>query len=109
MNGDRYSTPPDPLKLEQSTAGLKASLDKLEASAASAPPPASLPSETEFFAVLRERLKLGQQTYGDKSFARDPGELLAELEQEALDLAGWGYVLWRRVRAARDAAERAGL
>ncbi len=94
---------PDPSKLEESTAGLKASLDKLESIAP------SLVGETEFFAALRERLKAGAVTYGDKSFARESAALLVELEQEALDLAGWGYVLWRRVRSLRAAVERAGL
>lgn len=71
--------------------------------------PAALPSETEFFAALRARLKAGQAAYGDRSFSRDHSELLGELEQEALDLAGWGYVLWCRVQRARVAAKEAGL
>lgn len=96
-------TQPDPTKLEESTAELKASLDRLESSAP------SMAGETEFFAALRERLKQGAIAYGDKSFARDPAELLGELEQEALDLAGWGRVLWQRVRTLRAAVERVGL
>lgn len=71
--------------------------------------PAALPNETEFFSVLRERLKLGRAVYGDKSFSREPSELLTELEQEALDLAGWGYILWTRVQRAKAAAKEAGL
>jgi hypothetical protein len=67
------------------------------------------PSETDFFAALKWRLQQGQVTYGDKSFARDPSELLGELEQEALDLAGWGYVLWRRIRALKAAVDAAGV
>jgi hypothetical protein len=106
----RYSTPPDAAKLEESTSRLKLSLDGLAASSTPiAPTPVA--TETEFFAALRARLKLGQVTYGDKSFEREPSELLGELELEALDLAGWGYVLWRRVRLLRAAvgeAEKAG-
>lgn len=50
-----------------------------------------------FAAALRARLEAGAVAYGDHSFARDPSSLLAELRQEALDLAGWGYVLFVRL------------
>jgi hypothetical protein len=53
-------------------------------------------------AEVRARLEAGRATYGDRSFERSPSELLRELEQEALDLAGWGFVLWHRVRALRE-------
>ena len=36
------------------------------------------------------------------SFSRPPAELLGELQQEALDLAGWGFVLWCRLDALKD-------
>lgn len=59
-----------------------------------------------FANAVRARLDQGQRTYGDASFHRDPAELLGELAQEALDLAGWGFVLWRRVQLlAAEAAE----
>ncbi len=94
-------TQPDPAKLEETTAELKASLDRLEL--------LSPVGEAEFFAALHGRLRQGALAYGDRSFSRDPGELLGELEQEALDLSGWSYVIWRRVRTLRAAVERAGL
>jgi hypothetical protein len=90
-------------RLEQSTSRLETALDKLESGA----PPA--PTETEFFAALKGRLKQGQAAYGDKSFAREPSELLGELEQEALDLAGWSFVLWTRLRNLKAAAAAAGV
>jgi hypothetical protein len=46
--------------------------------------------------------------YGDRSFAAEPAALVAEREREALDLAGWGFVLWCPLRAVRDAAEQLG-
>lgn len=58
-----------------------------------------------FVAELRGRLEAGARAYGDRSFDRAPAELLGELEQEALDLAGWGFVLFERIRRARAAAE----
>ncbi len=70
--------------------------------------PASDPLEgwPTFAAAVRARLERGRQTYADESFNRDPAELLQELAQEALDLAGWGFVLW--VRAQRLATRVCG-
>src|SRR5262245_19946883 len=56
---------------------------------------------------VRERSEAGRQAYGDRSFSKDPDELLAELQQEALDLAGWGYVLFARIERAREALRAA--
>ncbi|MBI4518797.1 MAG: hypothetical protein HY699_23635 [Deltaproteobacteria bacterium] len=55
-----------------------------------------------FAAAVAKRLEVGAVTYGDRSFHRPPGELLGEIEDECLDLAGWGFVLWCRVRALRE-------
>lgn len=49
------------------------------------------------------RLAQGRVTYGDRSFEADPAHLLDELQQETLDLAGWGFVLWSRLEAMRTA------
>lgn len=57
-----------------------------------------------FAAAVRARLEAGRQAYGDRSFDRPPTELLGELQQEALDLAGWGFVLWARLEALRERA-----
>jgi hypothetical protein len=61
-----------------------------------------------FAAEVRSRLEAGRAAYGDRSFAAEPAALVAELEQEALDLAGWGFVLWCRLRALGEAAGRLG-
>lgn len=57
-----------------------------------------------FAGEVRSRLEAGRAEYGDRSFARPPAELIGELQQEALDLAGWGFVLWCRLEAMRRAA-----
>ncbi|MEO7032738.1 MAG: hypothetical protein ABI548_02820 [Polyangiaceae bacterium] len=57
-----------------------------------------------FVREVRDRLEAGRAAYGDRSFARPPVELVGELQQEALDLAGWGFVLWCRLEAMRGAA-----
>ena len=51
-----------------------------------------------FAEAVRKRLEQGRATYHDESFDREPADLLQELAQEALDLAGWGFVLWARVQ-----------
>lgn len=63
----------------------------------------------EFARALHRRLEAGQREYGDDSFARPAEELLGELQQEALDLAGWGFVLWTRLqRLSRRVEEGEG-
>ncbi len=56
-----------------------------------------------FIGAVRARLEKGRREYGEASFSRPPAELVGELEQEALDLAGWGFVLWCRLRALSEA------
>ncbi|MEI9940362.1 MAG: hypothetical protein WDO69_24360 [Pseudomonadota bacterium] len=67
------------------------------------PAPDPLDAFEGFVREVRKRLDAGRAAYGDKSFARPPAELVAELQQEALDLAGWGFVLWCRLEAMRAA------
>lgn len=59
-----------------------------------------------FVEAVARRLKDGRRAYGDRSFSRPPAELLSELAQETLDLAGWGFVLWFRIQALRSVAQR---
>lgn len=47
------------------------------------------------------RLAAGRATYGDRSFARPPRELVREIEEELLDVAAWAFILWHRIRALR--------
>jgi hypothetical protein len=50
-----------------------------------------------FSANVKDRLAVGAEQYGDSSFKKMPSDLLKELEQEALDIAGWGFILWVRI------------
>ncbi len=58
----------------------------------------------EFFGAVNARLEQGAREYHDASFDRPLPELLEELEREALDLAGWGYIVWERIQRMRAAA-----
>lgn len=72
----------------------------------------SRPDRAEFFEALNAKLDRGERQYGEASFERPAPSLVTELEAEALDLAGWGYILWvrlRSLRAATEAAERRSL
>ena len=63
---------------------------------------------TTFVDQLRARLRVGAQQYGNASFTRPLGDVIGEIEQELLDVAGWGLIAWVRIRRARAAAEQGG-
>jgi hypothetical protein len=65
------------------------------------------PGRAEFFEALNAKLDRGERQYGEASFARPAPALVTELEEEALDLAGWGFILWVRLRSLRAATETA--
>lgn len=52
----------------------------------------------QFAETLYMRLEAGEREYGDVSFTRPPAEVAAEIEQELLDVCGWAFVLWCRMR-----------
>jgi len=57
----------------------------------------------DFLRALEAKLERGARDYGDASLSLDPERYLGELAAEALDLAGWGYLLWRRCEELREA------
>lgn len=59
----------------------------------------------EFFEAVRARMMKGVLTYEDKSFSKRPEDLIEELKQEALDLAGWGFILFSRLQGMAEAIE----
>ena len=52
----------------------------------------------QFWLRLRERLEAGARSYGDGSYRRELAELAGEIEQELLDVCGWAFILWCRLR-----------
>lgn len=50
-----------------------------------------------FEEALKTKLDHGYRTYGDKSFDMPLNKLLYELKQEAVDLAGWGLVVFAAI------------
>lgn len=53
---------------------------------------------SEFLESLSCRLEAGAAQYGNKSFAKNAAQLKNEMEQEILDIAGWAYVMWAKLR-----------
>lgn len=60
----------------------------------------------QFVAQLRARLAAGARQYGNRSFERPLAEVVEEIEQELLDVAGWGLIAWTRLQRVRAAVER---
>lgn len=77
--------------------------DRMNASSATELAPA-LSHRDEFFAAVAVRLNQGAQDYKDESFNKPLRQLLDELEQEALDLAGWGFIAWEKIQRMRALA-----
>lgn len=63
------------------------------------------PTWGQFASDVGARLDQGAREYGDRSFSKDPRVLVMEIEEELLDVAGWAFILWTRIRALRDAVE----
>lgn len=60
----------------------------------------------EFTDQTFSRLDKGAVEYGESSFKDTPlSQLTREIEEETLDVAGWGYALWCRVRRLRAMVE----
>jgi hypothetical protein len=55
--------------------------------------------------MVSERLERGEFAYGDKSFSREPAELLREIDEEIADVCGWSFILHVRVRRLIESIE----
>ena len=57
---------------------------------------ALIDSLPDYFAEVRSKMERGKRDYGDVSMTRPLKELAQELRAEAVDLAGWGAIVWKR-------------
>lgn len=55
-----------------------------------------------FVTRLREKLEAGARQYGNASFERPLVHLIREIQDELVDVAGWGLILWSRLQQLRD-------
>lgn len=58
-----------------------------------------------FADFVLSRLEAGREEYGDQSFGTPMNMTLEEIEEECLDICGWGYILWLKVYRMRRALE----
>jgi len=72
-------------------------------------PVAWRPAWEAYATEVSRRLRSGQREYHDESFSADPRRLLQELQQELLDVSGWGFILWQRLERVRQCLEGAKL
>lgn len=56
--------------------------------------------------MVSERLEKGAIAYGNKSFSREPTELLREIDEEIADICGWSFILHVRVRRLIDSIQK---
>ena len=56
--------------------------------------------------LVKTRLIMGAKSYGDVSFRRGPIELIDEVDQEVLDIIGWGFILHHRLMRIKKATKR---
>jgi len=50
-----------------------------------------------FFNAVREKMVRGQEEHGDVSLDRDASDLVEEMMEECVDIAGWGAICWMRL------------
>lgn len=60
------------------------------------------PRFTEFVRAVEAKLDRGKDEHGSESFGLGTSTLIEELQNEALDLAGWGWLLWKRLEDFKD-------
>lgn len=63
----------------------------------------------QYMSNLQLRIEAGAREYGDESFAKKAASTIEEIQEEVLDIAGWGYILYTRLERLRNAALAARL
>jgi len=56
----------------------------------------------EYSDAVRNKLIKSYAEYGDGTIKMPIGRLSNELQEEAIDMAGWGVFLWNRVRQIEE-------
>ena len=59
----------------------------------------------DFVGLVQARLSAGAKEYGDRSFSRHPMDLMNEIQEELLDICGWSYVLFTRLKKVQNALQ----
>lgn len=59
-----------------------------------------------FQAELTRRMEAGAREYGDASFHKTAPRTLTEIQEELLDVCGWGFILYVRLERLRAELEK---
>lgn len=62
----------------------------------------------DYFFAVNARMEKGKVEYGNRSFSADPEVLIREIQEEAEDIGGWSFILWRRLRGLEAAIRYLG-
>jgi hypothetical protein len=46
---------------------------------------------------MLDRMDVGEEEYGDRSFSKDPLILANEIQEELLDIANWAFIMHNRI------------
>jgi hypothetical protein len=60
----------------------------------------------EFVSLVEHRLEQGAVEYGDSTMRRPAPEVLDEVEEELLDVMGWSFFAWLRIRRFKDKVKK---
>ena len=47
---------------------------------------------------MQKKLELGQRLYGNRAMGYRPTRLIAEIDEELVDIVAWGFFAWLRLR-----------
>jgi len=56
----------------------------------------------KFVDDLDAKMQKGYEEYGDKSFSKEPQQLIQELIEEVEDICGWGLILKVRLEQMKE-------
>ena len=60
----------------------------------------------EFVSLVEHRLEQGAVEYGDETLHRPALEVLDEVEEELLDVMGWSFFAWLRIRRLKEKVKK---
>ena len=60
----------------------------------------------EFISLVEHRLEQGAVEYGDSTLHRPALEVLDEVEEELLDVMGWSFFAWLRIRRLKEKVKK---
>jgi len=57
----------------------------------------------QFMARVWEKMRVGAAEHGDGVWSDDPDKLIEDMQEECMDIVGWGFILHQRPEAMKNA------